>query len=73
MKQDDTDLVSQFERMEINMHNTFLMAEALCKSQGINVSSVSGEAHDGHSCVSSPSIALDMPLELDESEYSAEG
>ena len=55
------------------MQNTLLMAEALCKSQGVKVSSASGEAHDWPSCVSSPHIASDVPFASEGSEHSAEG
>jgi hypothetical protein len=43
-KQDD-ELVGQLDRMEINMQDAFLMLQALCEVEGIDVASITNETH----------------------------
>ncbi len=64
------DLISPFERMEINMNNATLMANALCEVEGIDVASITGDAQGHSSGFPLPHLASDVPLQL---EWSNQG
>jgi hypothetical protein len=63
----DTDLSTQFERMNVNLGNISIIMEALCEAEGIDVSSITDDA-DAQS-----SASLETQSHLDEGDDDMKG
>jgi hypothetical protein len=63
LNQDD-ELVTQFERLELNMRNTLAVVKVLCEAEGIDVSSIIGDAQHQ----SSSAHQSDMPVQLEKGD-----
>jgi hypothetical protein len=63
--QQDGDMITQFDRMEMNMQDASLMLQAICEAQGIDVSATLDTVQDQSLNVSSGPITSDVPSQLE--------
>lgn len=59
----ETNLSTQFQRMDVNLGNISIVMEALCEAEGIDVSSITNDAH------AQSSTASAMQLHLEEGDH----
>jgi hypothetical protein len=69
----DAGLITQLDRMEMEMQRASSMVEALCDAEGIDVTSVSSETQSDVSHVSSPQPTSDIPLPLEYCSHEIDG
>lgn len=62
----DSELVAQLERIEMQMHRVTLMVEALGEAEGINASSFTNTLQDHLSSLPSPRSTPEIPLQVEE-------
>jgi hypothetical protein len=60
----DTDIMPELESLETDMRDLSIMVKALCDAQGIDVTSIPGEAQGQSSSVPSPHSTSNTSLEL---------
>ncbi len=69
----DTDIIDQFDRMDMNMDNASAMLQALCEADGLDVSSIINEEDSRPSQMSSPHLTAAAPVGSDESNTDGDG
>ena len=58
----ETDVIAQLDRLDINLESGNAMLSALCEEEGLDVSSILSDGHAHASQVSSPCLLAAAPL-----------